>query len=184
MMADHGDLMGAHGMYCKGYSAAEEIYNIPMIVAGPGVARGVVTPARVGLHDLCPTLLELAGCEGFDAPDSQSFANLLKDPAQQAGNFTTGFAEYYGSRIPMFQRIVWKGRFKYVLNGFDFDELYDLEADPGEMTNLIDSPAHQSVLEELVTFLWQRVHATGDPLEKAQYPMWRIAPFGPQARNK
>jgi len=184
MTADHGDLMGAHRMYCKGYTVAEEIYNIPLIVAGADIARNIVTPARVGLHDLCPTLLELTGCKPFDVPDSRSFMTLLQDPAGQARHFTAGYAEYHGSRIPMMQRIAWKGRFKYVLNGFDFDELYDLEDDPFEMTNLIDSAAHQPVIRERMTFIWERIRATGDPLEKAQYPMWRIASFGPLELKK
>jgi arylsulfatase A-like enzyme len=45
------------------FGGFEEIYNIPMIVwgASAGVAVGASTTARVGLHDLHPTLLELYG---------------------------------------------------------------------------------------------------------------------------
>ncbi|MFH1568764.1 MAG: sulfatase-like hydrolase/transferase, partial [Gemmatimonadota bacterium] len=67
--ADHGELLGAHGLYCKNFSGAEEIYHVPLVMAGPGVAAGAVSDARVGLHDLCPTLLELAGCPTAAAPD-------------------------------------------------------------------------------------------------------------------
>jgi arylsulfatase A-like enzyme len=180
MTADHGDLMGAHGMYCKGYTAAEEIYNIPLIVAGPGMARNAVSRARVGLHDVCPTLLELLGLPSFSAPDSRSFRTLLEDPNHGAKDFMSGYAEYHGSRVAMLQRIAWRGRYKYVLNGFDFDELYDLEEDPSEMKNLIDSQPHRGIAREMLTFIWERIRETHDPaLEKAQYPMWRIGEFGP-----
>lgn len=181
LTSDHGDLLGAHGLYLKGYTAAEEIYNIPLIVAGPGIARGVVTPARVGLHDLGPTLLELTGCPPLPATDSASFAPLLPNPAAHAERYTTGYSEYHGDRIHMDQRIAWKGRYKYVLNGFDFDELYDLEADPFEMTNLIDRESHRAVAREMLAMIWERGLASNDPLSDAHYPMWQIAPFGPQA---
>ncbi|MCL2646977.1 MAG: sulfatase-like hydrolase/transferase [Phycisphaerales bacterium] len=179
MTADHGDLMGAHGMYAKGYTAAEEIYNVPLIVAGPGMAANTTTDALVGSHDLCPTLLELTGNQPFNIADSRSFAPLLKSPASQATNFTTAYAEYHGSRIPMLQRIAWQGNFKYILNGFDFDELYDLASDPFEMKNLIDQPEYQNIAQDLLTLIWQRARATGDLLIRAQYPMWRIASHGP-----
>jgi len=183
MTADHGDLMGAHGMYAKGYTAAEEIYNVPLLVSGPGIPANTITDALVGSHDLCPTLLELAGCQPFNIADSKTFAPLLKDPATQAKNFTTAYAEYHGSRIPMLQRIAWQNNFKYILNGFDFDELYDLATDPFEMTNLINHPDYQQIAQNLLTQLWQQARVTDDLLVRAQYPMWRIAPRGPLETN-
>lgn len=43
-----------------------------------------------------------------------------------------------GGRILLTQRITWHRAWKYVFNGFDFDELYHLEEAPEEMNNLID----------------------------------------------
>ena len=100
LASDHGELLGSHGLYCKNFSGFEEVYSIPMVVAGPGALPGVTSQARVGLHDLCPTLLELAGLEAVGAPDSRSFASALQDPEGGAGDFTRGFAEYHGSRYP------------------------------------------------------------------------------------
>ena len=53
-------------------SAFEEIYRVPLIVRGPGVAQGAECAARTGLHDLCPTILDLADAEPIDVPDSRS----------------------------------------------------------------------------------------------------------------
>jgi len=184
MTADHGDLMGAHGMYAKGYTAAEEIYNVPLLVSGPGIPANTTTDAIVGSHDLCPTLLELTGNQPFNNPDSKSLVPLLKDPASQAKNFTTAHAEYHGSRIPMLQRIAWQNNYKYILNGFDFDELYDLSTDPYEMTNLIDHLDYRQIAQTLLAQLWQQARATDDLLTHAQYSMWRIAPNGPMETNK
>ena len=153
LTSDHGELLGAHGLYCKNVSGFEEVYQIPLVIAGPRAGRGVVSQARVGLHDLAPTLLELAGMAPIGAPDARSFRTVLADE-DRAGEYTRGFAEYHGGRYRLTQRVVWDGAWKLVWNGFDFDELYDLEHDPYEMNNLIDDPGRQERVEALMRYAW------------------------------
>lgn len=178
LTSDHGEFLGAHGLYCKNISAYEEAYEIPMVVAGPGIAAGV-PEARVGLHDLAPTLCELCTSAAIDHPDSRSFAQLLADHARADG-FRHGYAESFGGRVLTTQRVVWDGDWKLVFNGFDEDELYHLGEDPGELRNRIDDPAAEATLRALYAQLWQRVEATGDhSLGKMHYPGLRVARFGP-----
>jgi len=180
LTTDHGDLLGAHGLYCKNYSAFEEIYNIPLVMCGPGIERGVVTEARAGLHDLCPTLQELVGLQPITAPDCRSFAPVLRDPQTQAKNFTTGYAEYNGGRYHLTQRILWSGPWKYVLNGFDFDEMYHLDADPYEMRNLAEDPRYQDRVRDMLAQIWTIIRDTNEhTLFNSNYPGLRAAPFGP-----
>lgn len=177
--ADHGELMGAHGLYCKNVSAYEEVYNIPLVLSGPGIAHNKVSDARVGLHDLAQTLLELAGCETFDVPDSQAFTDLLVTP-DQSQHRQTGFAEYFGSRILLTQRVVWNGPWKYIFNGFDYDELYNLHDDPYEMNNLAGQQAYDGVLRSMCAQLWKTVKETNDQsLYQSDYPILRLASYGP-----
>ena len=180
LTSDHGELLGAHGLYCKNIGAFEEVYNIPLLMAGPGLAANESTAARVGLHDLHPTLLELAGYTGASGPDSRSFVEALKDPKGQADQFASGFAEYRGGRIDLTQRIVWEGPWKFVFNGFDFDELYHLDEDPGEMHNRAADPACQEQLRRLCAQMWRTVRDTGDhSLLNSHYLALRVAPYGP-----
>jgi arylsulfatase A-like enzyme len=180
LTSDHGELLGAHGLYCKNVSGFEEVYNIPMIVGGPGVETGVVSDARVGLHDLCPTLLELAGAEAIDVPDSRSFASVLRDGSGSVGDFTWGFAEYHGGRYRLTQRVIWDGAWKLCWNGFDFDELYNLDDDPFEMNNRIDDAEADARVRSLMQLAWQVVRDTGDAaLLNSHYPILRLAPYGP-----
>ena len=66
-------------------------------------------------------------------------------------------------------------------NGFDFDELYHLADDPYEMTNLIDDPAHQDRVREMMAQAWRIVRDTGDhSLYRSNYPALRLAPWGPE----
>ncbi|MCC7407683.1 MAG: sulfatase-like hydrolase/transferase [Phycisphaeraceae bacterium] len=179
---DHGECLGAHGLYMKNVGAFEEIYNIPLILAGPGVAHGVTSGGRVGLHDLCPTLCDLAAVDPIHSADSRSFAPLLRDPLAHAADFTTGFAEYHGTRQLLTQRIVWDGSYKLVHNGFDFDELYNLADDPHELRNLANLPEHRPQLRRMMALAWQSMKRTGDhTLVNTGYPILRLAPIGPQA---
>jgi len=178
--SDHGELLGAHGLYCKNLTASQEIYHIPLVFAGPGIAKGKVSDALVGLHDVCPTILELTGAEPFEPPDSKSFASVLRDPDAQTASFDTGFAEYHGGRYMLTQRILWDGPWKFAFNGFDFDELYNLEDDPYEMNNLIDDPGQQPRVRRMMRRIWERIRDTRDhSLFNSHYPILRLALYGP-----
>jgi arylsulfatase A-like enzyme len=176
--SDHGDLMGAHGLYMKNLTGFEEAYNIPLIVSAPGMAKGASSTARVGLHDVGQTLLEAAGLETIATNESRSFLPVLREPAH--GGFRTGFAENYGSRYTFTQRVIWDGPWKLVWNGFDFDELYNHDDDPYEMRNLAGEKAHEGQLRRMMELAWRYVRETGDePLLRSQYPVLRLAAFGP-----
>ena len=180
LSSDHGEFLGAHGLYMKNVGAFEEAYNIPMLIAGPGLTEGVQVDARVGLHDLTQTLLEVSGCQTFDVPDSHSFLDLLKNPEGEKRNFQTGYAEFDGNRYKKTQRVLWHEKWKFVLNGFDYDELYNLEDDPGELHNLASDPQNRSVIKDLMKRLWKYVKDSNDhAILNSQYPCLRLAPFGP-----
>ena len=184
LTSDHGELLGSHGLYCKNVSAFEEVYQIPLVISGPAVGQGVVSAARVGLHDLAPTLLELTGLAPIGAPDSRSFAGVLSDE-RLSGEYTRGFAEYHGGRYRLTQRVIWDGPWKLVWNGFDFDELYHLDDDPYEMDNLIDDPRRQEQVAALMRYAWRVVRDTGDrALLNSNYPILRLAPVGPQVLDE
>ncbi len=179
LTSDHGDLLGAHGLYCKNVGAFEEAYNIPMVVAGPGVADAAVSDARVGLQDVGETLLEMAGAQPLGEIDGRSFAPVLARPHETA-DYQEGFAEYYGGRYIVSQRLLWDGDWKFVHNGFDYDELYNLAEDPYEMNNLAQNPAHAHKTEEMTRRMWQIVVESGDhSLYNTHYPTMRIATGGP-----
>jgi len=180
--SDHGRYVGGHGLEAHNFGAFEEIYNVPLVVAGPGVAEGVTTDANVGFHDLCPTILEFAGEEPFDAMDSKSFVDLLRDPDGAAGNHREGYAEYFGTRFRLSQRLFWEDEWKFVFNGFDFDELYNLADDPLETTNLARLPEHAERVKHMMTGVWRRMHETGDrTLLNSHYHSMRFAAIGPNS---
>lgn len=180
LTSDHGEMLGAHGLYTKNVGAYEEAYEIPMVLAGPGITGGSVAEARVGLHDLGATLVDLCGLDPFVTAESRSFAALLRDPGNETANYQRGYAEYFGTRYWYTQRILWDGPWKLVWNGFDFDELYNLDEDHGEMRNLAEQPEHQDRLRAMLRQAWAIVGETEDaPLRDSFYPSLRLATYGP-----
>ena len=180
--SDHGRYVGAHGLDAHNFGAFEEAYDIPMILAGPGVASGAVTDARVGLHDLCPTICELTGQAPLGAPDARSFAPLLASPSRVEDRYQDGYAEYHGTRFRLTQRVYWSGKWKYVFNGFDYDELYNLEEDPHELRNLATCAEYEDVVRRMMQGIWRRVRETGDQsLLNTHYHSMRLAVIGPEA---
>ncbi len=185
--SDHGDYMGAHRLMLKGIPAFEEAYRVPMILAGPGVPEGRVVPRIISQMDLAPTLLALTTGEPFPC-FGRSLVPLLE--SKEAAWDNEAFAECHGQRFFYTQRILWRGNWKYVFNGFDDDELYDLEADPHELHNLAPAAgensgggpgAHRDALEAMAARMWQIIADTGDHnMSRAQYGMFRFAPVGPE----
>jgi arylsulfatase A-like enzyme len=181
-LADHGRYVGAHGFDAHNFGAFEEIYRIPVIVAGPGVAAGTTSAGRVSIADLGATICELGGGEPLSGNDAQSFARLLSQSEAISPEFESGYAEYHGTRFPLMQRILWRGAWKFVFNGFDFDELYNLEEDPHEMTNLVRDPAQQDRVESMMAEIWTRVRQTGDrAIAESHYFSLRLGCVGPEA---
>ena len=180
---DHGDMAGAHGMFCKGVTPFEEVYHIPFTIK-PG--KTGVEPGLCDVHastvDIAPTVLELLRLRPLKGHiDGES---LLPYCHGRNGEDKISFAEFQGQRYAYTQRIVWKGHFKYVFNGFDYDEFYNLQDDPYELKNEIDNSDYQVHVHELAREMWNKIKETKDDcLLNAEYVMLRFAPVGPEKQE-
>jgi len=143
--SDHGDNLGARGVWGKS-TMYEESADVPLILAGAGLPHGRRWDAPVSLIDVAPTLLELCG---VSIPAEMEGRSLLSpDPAREV------LSEYHatGSRHGAF--MLRRGRWKLIHHeGGLPPELFDLDADPEEPTNLAADPTSSAVLPELYTAL-------------------------------
>ena len=177
--SDHGDLCGAHGLFCKGVPAFEDVYRIPFVMKLPGNRNGgMVSDVHTCSCDLMPTLLDAAGIP-FDesAIDGKNLVPFIegKDSSEE---YTV--SEFFGQRYSYTQRVVWYRNFKYVFNAFDEDEMYDLDKDPDEMDNLIDNEDYEDIKKELCMRMWLKAKESDDwSIMESQYFMHRFAPVGP-----
>ena len=73
---------------------------------------------------------------------------------------------------------------KLVFNGFDYDELYNLEEDPHELRNLAGDPTCDAVRQDMMARIWQVAHRTGDQvLLGTHYAPMRFGIVGPNVRS-
>ncbi len=177
--ADHGDYCGEHGLFAKGIPCFRGAYHIPAVVRWPA---GIVEPGRrvadlVSLADWGPTFLAAADAA---VPDDLTGASLLPF---LSGSRPTGwrqalYTQCNGVELYYTQRAVFDSHWKYVFNGFDDDELYDLTVDPHELRNLNGDPACQAEKRRLCQLLWRFAQAQDDTATNP-YITVGLAPYGP-----
>ncbi|MFJ8857686.1 sulfatase-like hydrolase/transferase [Streptomyces sp. NPDC102451] len=157
--ADHGEFTGAHRLHDKGPAMYEDIYRIPGIIRIPGAAPQV-RDELVSLTDCTATLLELAGCDPSPAVDSRSLVPLVKgEHPRWPGELV---AEFHGHHFPYPQRMIRDDRYKLVVNPESVNELYDLEADPHELSNRYTHPEFEAVRARLMRRLYVLLRDRGD----------------------
>lgn len=138
--ADHGEMLGNHGIWGKHNCAYEDVWNVPLLIQYPKQKQGVETNVKVMLTDIFETCMKAADMKGIITD-----GNDLKDIIA-AGGYEYVFAEGEGFIA------VSDGKLKYVhikKPGEEFYELLDLEADPNEYINVINQPMYQNGLAKL-----------------------------------
>ena len=154
--SDHGYWYGEHGLSVERRLAYEEAIRIPLLIRFPSLIRpGSVVDEFALSIDLAPTLLELAGTTSSQQMDGRSLVPLLK--GQHRADWRTSFLIQYNSDT-VFLRVKTMGyrairtqRWKFIryleLDGMD--ELYDLQTDPYEMTNVVNHEDTRKVVKRL-----------------------------------
>ena len=140
--SDHGEWLGEHQRYGKGYPAHDQCSRVPLLMRVPGNAA----PAHIdsGLTealDVLPTLLDLAGIQVPPHLQGRSLlARLQDDPAGAIDGARAALTEHSG----------WKSlrteRFRYVLHAHGTEHLYDLSAEWGDYRDVAGDTAYTADL--------------------------------------
>jgi arylsulfatase len=174
-MSDHGEMLGDHGIYLKGPYFYDCLTRVPLIMRWPHrFTAGLKVPALVEMLDLAPTLIEAAGISVPAGMQGRSLMPLLT--GQTSKHRDSVYMEFFNANfnypIPPMLTAVRTERWK--LNYCDmaeYGELYDLENDPNEFTNLWHDPHHWDSREMLMETLLARTIEATDPLPQ------RVAPW-------
>lgn len=162
---DHGDFCGGHGQLDKHFSMYDDITRVPLMLRWPGK----IDKPGDDCDAFVSNELEMARtiCSAAQIPVPETFVgqDLLELANGQAEARDDIFVQYFGTETGAYDsRMVTDARYKYVYNPVTFDELYDLEADPGEIVNRIDDPAMAQTLRRLRRRLVEWMQETDDPL--------------------
>ena len=144
-LADHGDNMGARGLWGKSTMYRESV-NVPMIMAGPDLPEGKVCKTPVSLIDVYQTVLDVVGLELQEEEKTLPGTSLLQIANQPDDTEREVFSEYHASCAPSATFMLRKGKYKYVYYTGAGAELFDLDADQEEENNLAELPEMKSVV--------------------------------------
>ena len=151
--SDHGDMLGDHGLYAKRYMY-EGSARIPMILVGPSgddrVGHHEVDQRLVGLQDVMPTLLDLAG---IDRPDTCTGRSMIGDDPRDI-LFCEALEGVKATRM------VTDGRYKLIWYPCgNHVQLFDLDTDPQECTNCADDPDLGNIRSRLEAGMIAHLHS-------------------------
>ena len=180
-MSDHGEMLGDHGLYYKGPHFYDPAVRVPLVMRWDECfAAGRRVDDLVELVDLAPTLMAAAGGQATAAMQGRSLLPwCVTDSApDRAVPRDHVFSEYYNSwtHPGAYATMLRTRRHKVVVHhatdrAAGEGELYDLQSDPHELTNLWLSPDHRELREELVRRAFDASVLTMDPCPP------RLGPF-------
>lgn len=155
--SDHGDYMGDHGIMLKLLLHYQGTIRVPFIWHDPvSPGNGHVDPGLASSIDIAPTILARAGIQPFNGIQGRDLysspppeAVIVEEDSQRV---MTGFDR------PQRVRTIVTDQYRMSLReGEDWDELYDLSSDPGEIANLFAQQSSQTVRSELTEVMLRRI---------------------------
>ena len=150
--SDQGFYIGDHGWYDKRWMY-EESLKMPLIVKWPGVTKpNSVSEQMVQNLDYAPTFLAMAGAEVPVDMQGASIVPLLKGekPADWRKSIYYHYYEYPSVHMVPRHYGIRTERYK-LMHFYQFDEweMYDLQTDPDELTNLYNDPSQKGKVQDL-----------------------------------
>ena len=177
--SDHGDYCGEHGLFAKGIPSFRGAYHVPAVIRWPAFIQnpGRRVDELVSLADFAPTFLEVADLTPDPDLTGASLVPFLRGELPDDWRDDI-YTQCNGVELYYTQRSVATRDYKYVFNGFDWDELYDLCRDPHEMVNLARDPAYEEIKRELCGRMWRFAFREDDTVINP-YITVGLAPYGP-----
>ncbi|KAK4181301.1 alkaline-phosphatase-like protein [Triangularia setosa] len=137
---DHGDMLGERGLWYK-MSYFESSVRVPLLVSHPRQFEPRRVKENVSTLDILPTMCDLAGTKPWPLlpMDGRSLLPHLEGRSEEGHDEV--FAEYTGEGTVRPLMMIRRGRWKYVTCPADGSQLYDLQADPLELRDLVKEGA-------------------------------------------
>lgn len=152
-VSDHGDMLGERGLWFK-MNFYEGSARVPLMISGKGIQAGLIEEA-VSNIDVTPTLCDLAGISMAEVKPWITGESLV--PYANGAKRTTPVAMEYAAEASYAPLVSLRlGPWKYNRCTLDPDQLYNLDDDPHEMTNIAADPRHADTLLRFQTMADER----------------------------
>ena len=146
--SDHGEMAGEHGLWYKN-SFLEASVAAPLIFSYPKTLPvNKKINASSMLLDIFPTLCDLSDIGQPNDLEGKSLLPLMNGIENADNSDRVAYSEMYRSSTGIMVR---KGKWKYIRYNSEKEYLYDIDTDPREINNLINSTQHQAIIRELST---------------------------------
>jgi arylsulfatase A-like enzyme len=157
--ADNGLAIGSHGLMGK-QNLYEHSMRVPVIIAGPGIPAGERREQFCYLHDLCPTIIDLAGVPVPSTVEARSLVPIARN-AKASGRDSI-FCAYRSIQRSVRTRD-WK-LIRYKVGDTRRSQLFHISEDAAELHDLAGKPhlARQVATMERLLERWMK--ETDDPL--------------------
>ncbi len=154
--ADHGEMLGDHGLLFKARYMYDEVLRAPLIFHAPGkLPAGRRVPGMTEGIDILPTILELLGFSPSERIQGRSLLPLVEGAAAGREEIHAEFPTTKAIRTA-------KWKLVHYLRA-PYGELYDLTEDPHELHNLYHDPAYAKARAEMESRLADWLIESRDP---------------------
>jgi len=148
--SDHGDMMGDHSLFLKGFMHYRGTLQVPLVLDVPGV-NATRTDALASSIDLGPTLMDLCDIAPYDGIQGVSLGPVLEDPAACVRDSIlieddVPMITAKLTPIPARIRTLVTAEYKYTRNSKGEEQLFHLSEDPDEMNNVSSQSSARSDL--------------------------------------
>jgi arylsulfatase A-like enzyme len=147
--SDHGEWLGDHLRYSKGYPGDDAVARVPLLIRAPGAPAARRIERIVESVDIVPTLLELAAIQRPPALQGRSLAPLLAGQAADVPD------------CALMEGDGWKHLrtpdYRYLVHANGREGLWDIRRDPGEYTDVAATPEYAPMLHAARHLLLQRL---------------------------
>jgi arylsulfatase A-like enzyme len=173
LTSDHGEAFGERQLFGHQVSVYQDQVHVPLLVKFPRQREGRIVDDPVSLTDVFPTVLEQTGLRIPTGLDGLSLLRGAADPSREivSESFSSYYLAKWHERFRRVERALFDWPLKLVVSTDGRREVYDLDADPGEMQNLYrDSTSFPALEERLDVWLRSLRAAPGEPrapLDKA-----------------
>ncbi len=166
--SDHGEYLGAHDMWSHRFLTYNDLAHVALMIKTPHQSEGTTIDTPVQLSDLHTTILNfcIGATENTAGKDAIDLLDLAQNPLPDRFAITEFMGPNTRTRKIINrehnpeiehraqpQTAIQNSRYKYMISADGTRELYDLESDPGEFRNLIDT--HPELAAPLVAHLKQ-----------------------------